>query len=137
MSIDKIDEAFSNYCILVEKLLTSHDIDLLHEEAGSNIVLAHLTFKKLPQALRNVLLNLASTHYPTFQELKDLIPKAVDRLRLSNYGGETTDVLNCNNVTFNKGVKAKTNKYCLFCEKDNHFSSDAVNFLLGMTELID
>ena len=126
MSVEKIDEAFSNFCILVEKLLTSHGINILDEEAGCDIVLAHLIFKKLPQSLRNVLLNLTSTHYPTFKELKDLIPKAVDRL--SKYGGENTDVLNCNNVTFNKGVKAKANKYCLFCEMDNHFSSECSKF---------
>ena len=126
MSADKIDECFSNYCILIEKLLTSHNIDLLNEEAGMDTVLSHLTFKKLPQSLRNVILNLSTTHYPTFAELKVLIPKAVDRLRLQS--GENNDVLNCNSVTLNKGVKQHVNKYCLFCQKDNHFSSDCTKF---------
>ena len=30
MSMDKLDEAFNNYCLLIDKLFTSHDIDLLH-----------------------------------------------------------------------------------------------------------
>ena len=63
MSIDKLDEAFNNYCLLIDKLLTSHNIDLLHEDAGLDSVLAHLTFKRLPQRVRNVLLTLCKTHY--------------------------------------------------------------------------
>ena len=34
VNIDKLDEIFNNYCLLIDKLLTSHDIDLLHDEAG-------------------------------------------------------------------------------------------------------
>ena len=53
--------------------------------------MAHLTFKKLPQALRNVLLILCSTHYPTFNELKHFIPKAIERI---NKTGEEADSFN-------------------------------------------
>ena len=130
MSMDRIEEAFNNYCLLIDKLLTSHDIDLLGDDSGVDCVLAHLTFKKFPQTLKNVLLTLCSTHYPTFEELKKLIPKAVDRINKTN--SEGTDVLNCNSVTNNsKGAKAKfddSKKYCIFCEKDNHYSSDCVKF---------
>ena len=135
MSMDKLDEAFNNYCLLIDKLLTSHDIDLLHEDAGLDSVLAHLTFKKLPQTLKNVLLTLCATHYPTFEELRKFIPIAVDRINKTN--SEGADILNCNTVTNNsKGAKAnnskfddsKNKKYCIFCEKDNHYSSDCVKF---------
>ena len=118
MSMDKLDEAFNNYCLLIDKLLTSHGIDLLHDAAGVDSVLAHLTFKKFPQTLKNVLLTLCSTHYPAFEELKQFIPTAVDRINKSN--SEGTDVLNCNNVTNNfKGAKAKfddskSKNYCIF-----------------------
>ena len=66
MNIDRLDESFNNYCLLIEKLKTSHGIDLLNDVAGSDTVMAHLAFKKLPQTLKNVLLILCSTHYPTF-----------------------------------------------------------------------
>ena len=34
MSIDKLDESFNNYVLLIDKLITSHKIDLLHKDAG-------------------------------------------------------------------------------------------------------
>ena len=130
MPMDKFDEAFNNYCILIEKLLTSHDINLLDEETGVDSVMAHITFKKFPQTLKNVLLTLCTTHYPTFSELKQFIPKAVDRINKSN--SDSTDVLTCNNVNYNnKGAKPKfddSKKYCLFCDKEYHYSSDCIKF---------
>ena len=72
MSIDRLDEYFNNYCLLIEKLKSSYNINLLDELAGTDTVLAHLTFKKLLQSLKNVLLELCSTHYPTFSELKKI-----------------------------------------------------------------
>ena len=89
--------------------------------------MAHLTFKKFPQTLKNVLLTLCTTHYPTFKELIKFIPKAVDRINKSS--GDGIDTLNCNSKTYNnKGVKPKSDKYCLFCDKDNHYSSDCIKF---------
>ena len=135
MSMDKLDEAFNNYCLLIDKLLTSHKIDLLHEEAGVDDVLAHLTFKRLPQTVKNVLLTLCATHYPTFDELKKFIPIAVDRINKTN--SEGADSVNCGAVTNNfKGAKSKDSKfddskkkmYCIFCDKDNHYSSDCFKF---------
>ena len=96
MSIDKLDEAFNNYCLLIDKLLTSYDIDLLHAEAGLDQVLAHLTFKRLPQSVRNVLLTLCETHFPTFDESKKYIPFAVDRIHETN--SDEADSLSCNAV---------------------------------------
>ena len=96
MSIDRLDESFNNYCLLIEKLKSSYGIDLLNDVAGSDTVMAHLTFKKLPQTLKNVLLILASTHYPTFRELKELIPKAIDRIQKTK--SEVSDSLSCSNV---------------------------------------
>ena len=56
--IDKVEESFTNYVLKVEKLLTSHDIDLLHEDAGVHHVLAHLTVKRLPPIVKDALLTL-------------------------------------------------------------------------------
>ena len=47
MSMDRLDEAFNNYCLLIDKLRTSHGIDLLDDVTGSDTVMAHLTFKKI------------------------------------------------------------------------------------------
>ena len=99
MSIDRLDEYFNNYCLLIEKLKSSYNINLLDELAGTDTVLAHLTFKKLPQSLKNVLLELCSTHYPTFSELKKFIPKAIERIQRSK--PEVSDSLSCANVIKN------------------------------------
>ena len=94
--IDRLDECFNNYCLLIDKLKTSHSIDLLNEVTGVDTVMAHLTFKKLPQTLKNVLSILSSTHYPTFKELKQFIPKAIERIQKSK--SEEADSLSCTNV---------------------------------------
>ena len=85
--------------MLIEKLKSSYNINLLDELAGTDTVLAHLTFKKLPQSLKNVLLELCSTHYPTFSELKQFIPKAIERIQRSK--PEVSDSLSCTNVIKN------------------------------------
>ena len=46
--------------------------------------------------LKNVLLELCSTHYPTFSELKKCIPKAIERIQRSK--PEVSDSLSCANV---------------------------------------
>ena len=96
MNIDRLDESFNNYCLLIDKLKTSHGIDLLNEVTRADTVMAHLTFKKLPQTLKNVLLILCSTHYPTFKELKQFIPKAIERIQKSK--SDEADSLSCTNV---------------------------------------
>ena len=80
-NIDKFDETFNNYSLLIDKLKTSHNIDLLDNDTGVHKVIAHITFKKFPQQIKNILLQLCSTHYPTFNELKQHIPTAVDRIK--------------------------------------------------------
>ena len=86
-TVDKMDETFNNFCLLVDKLNKSYNIDLLNEGTGVDQYLAHLTFKKLPINLKNVLLMLCDSHYPTFIELKTKIPIAVDRIRKTEEGG--------------------------------------------------
>ena len=81
INIEKFDETFNNYSLLIDKLKTSHNIDLLDNDSGVHKIIAHLTFKKFPQQVKNVLLQLCSTHYPTFNELKLHIPTAVDRIK--------------------------------------------------------
>ena len=75
------------------------------------------------------MLTLSSTHYPTFSELKTFVPKTVERLIKT--GSNSTDSLSCNVGLNNKGAKPtydNSNKYCLFCKEDNHFSSDCLKF---------
>ena len=59
--MDKFDETFNNYILLIEKLSSSHRIDLLSSDEGIDCVMAHLTFKKFPQTIKNVILTLSST----------------------------------------------------------------------------
>ena len=49
VKLDMMEEHFNSYCILIDKLKTSHKIDLLNVDTGVDTVLAHLTFKKFPQ----------------------------------------------------------------------------------------
>ena len=88
MATEKIEENFNNYCLMIGKLKTAYGIDLVNEEAGVDKALAHLTFKKFPQIMRNELLRLCSTHYPTFKELVKFIPIAIDRIHKSNSEGD-------------------------------------------------
>ena len=75
VTVDKFDETFNNYIILIEKLKSAHGIDLLTSNEGIDSVMAHLTFKKFPQNIKNVMLTLSSTHYPTFSELRAFVQK--------------------------------------------------------------
>ena len=114
---------------MIEKFKSTHEIDLLSSNEGTDSVMAHLTFKKFPQNIKNVMLTLSSTHYPTFSELKTFVPKTVERLIKT--GSNSTDSLSCNVGLNNKGAKPtydNSNKYCLFCKEDNHFSSDCLKF---------
>ena len=119
VTVDKFDETFNNYIILIEKLKSAHEIDLLSSNEGTDSVMAHLTFKKFPQNIKNVMLTLSSTHYPTFSELKTFVPKTVERLIKT--GSNSTDSLSCNVGLNIKGAKLtydNSNKYCLFCIED-------------------
>ena len=109
-------------------MLSSHRIDLLNSDEGIDCVMAHLTFKKFPQSIKNVILTLSSTHYPTFIELKELVPKAVDRIIKTN--SNSTEVFSCNIGFNNKGANSDfdNKKHCIFCEKEFHFSSDCFKF---------
>ena len=133
-SLDKMEESFNNYCLIIDKLKTAHNIDLLESGRGFDTILAHLTFKRLPQSLKNKLLDLCSTHYPTFEELVKFIPTACDRILKSDSEGA---VGSCNvtsksfsqNHNYNgKGQKDKnSNVYCVLCKKD-HYTSNCTVF---------
>ena len=48
VKLDMMEEHFNSYCVLIDKLKTSYQIDLLDADSGVDTVLAHLTFKKFP-----------------------------------------------------------------------------------------
>ena len=129
VNIDKMDENFNNFCLLIDKLNKSYNIDLLNVGAGVDQYLAHLTFKKLPINLRNILLMLCDSHYPTFVELKNKIPIAIDRIRKTENMGEN---YNCNTISSgnSKGSNFSDNskKFCILCEKDTHYSSNCLKY---------
>ena len=52
VKLDMMEENFNSYCILIDKLKTSHQIDLLNVNTGVDIVLAHLIIKKFPQNIK-------------------------------------------------------------------------------------
>ena len=92
-----MEEHFNSYVVLIDKLKTSHKIDLLNDATGVDTVLAHLTFKKFPQNVKNVLMQICETHYPTFQELIDKLPVAIERISKSECTGAEEVI--CSNVT--------------------------------------
>ena len=81
--LENLEEHFDSYCVLIDKLKTSFKIDLLDADTGVDKVLAHLTFKKFPQNVKNVLMQICDNHYPTFNELIVKLPVAVERISKS------------------------------------------------------
>ena len=77
-----------------------------------------------------MILTLSSTHYPTFSELKELVPKAVDRMIKTN--SNSTEVFSCNIGFNNKGANSDfdNKKHCIL-------AVIVLNFVLIMIELID
>ena len=64
-----MEEHFNSYCVLIDKLKTSYQIDLLDADTGVGKVLAHLTFKNFPQNVENVLMHICESHFPTIPAL--------------------------------------------------------------------
>ena len=124
-----MEEHFNSYVVLIDKLKTSHKIDLLNVDTGVYTVLAHLTFKKFPQNIKNVLMQICESHFPTFQELIVKLPVAIERISKSKCTG--AEEVTCSNVTA-KSYKPKNVKdkkpYCSLCDKEYHYSSDCIKY---------
>ena len=130
-SIDKFDENFNNYNILIDKLKTNYSIDLLDNDSGVHRVISHLTFKKFPNSIKNIMLQLCSTHYPTYEELKKYVPIAVDRIKKFQNSENDPCNLTCNVSSTkpnNTGNNQDIKQSCYLCGKDNHFTSYCMKF---------
>ena len=74
-------------------------------------------------------MQICNSHYPTFEELINNLPKAIERIQNSKCIG--VEEVTCNNATTKsyKPKNAKDNKpYCSLCEKENHYSSECVRY---------
>ena len=124
-----MEDHFNSYFVLIDKLKNNHKIDLLNDASGVDTVLAHLTFKKFPQNVKNVLMQICDSHYPTFQKLIDKLPTAIERISKSKCTG--VDEVICSNVTA-KNYKPKNVKdkkpYCSLCDKEYHYSSECIKY---------
>ena len=74
-------------------------------------------------------MQICNSHYPTFEELINNLPKAIERIQKSKCIG--VEEVTCNNATTKsyKPKNVKDNKpYCSLCEKENHYSSECVRY---------
>ena len=120
-----MEEYFNSYIVLIDKLKTTHGIDLLNKDSGVDTVLAHLTFKKFPQIIKNVIMQIGNNHYPTFDELIKHLPTAIERIqKTKGLGGEEVTCGNTITNNYEPENVGDNKQYCALCETEHHCSCE-------------
>ena len=125
IKVEHLEEQFNSFIVLIDKLKTTHGIDLLNKESGFDTVLAHLTFKKFPQIIKNVIMQIGNNHYPTFDELTKHLPTAIERIQKSKgIGGEEVTSINTITNNYEPENVGDNKQYCALCETEHHCSCE-------------
>ena len=97
----------------IAELLNVHKLDC-HEGASDKLI-AFIVFENLPGQLRNELINITKSTFPSLRQIFDNIKVAVDKVNISN--GNTpiypTDTSEGGKNSFDKNVKSSIGNVCV------------------------